>query len=67
MARTAPIPQPDTTGRSGRRTGLDRDDVVSAALDLVDRDGPAALTMRRLATELDVGTPPSTGTSAAGS
>ena len=57
MARTAPIPQPDTTGRSGRRTGLDRDDVVSAALDLVERDGPAALTMRRLATELDVGTP----------
>jgi AcrR family transcriptional regulator len=41
----------------GRRTGLDRADVVAAALDLVVRDGPAALTMRRLATELDVGTP----------
>jgi TetR/AcrR family tetracycline transcriptional repressor len=41
----------------GRRTGLDRDDVVAAALDLVVREGPAALTMRRLATELDVGTP----------
>ena len=43
--------------RSGRRTGLDRDDVVAAALDLVERDGAAALTMRALATELDVGTP----------
>jgi len=41
----------------GRRTGLDRPDVVAAALDLVVRDGPGALTMRRLATELDVGTP----------
>lgn len=43
--------------RSGRRTGLDRDDVVAAALDLVEREGPAALTMRRLATDLDVATP----------
>lgn len=41
----------------GRRTGLERADVVATALDLVVRDGPAALTMRRLATELDVGTP----------
>ncbi len=41
----------------GRRTGLDRVDVVAAARHLVVRDGPAALTMRRLATELDVGTP----------
>jgi TetR/AcrR family transcriptional regulator, tetracycline repressor protein len=32
-------------------------DVVAAALDLVVREGPGALTMRRLATELDVGTP----------
>lgn len=43
--------------RTGRRTGLDRDDVIAAALDLVEREGPGALTMRRLATELDVGTP----------
>jgi AcrR family transcriptional regulator len=43
--------------RSGRRTGLDRADVIAAALDLVHREGPAALTMRRLATELEVGTP----------
>jgi AcrR family transcriptional regulator len=52
----------DATGSGGdagpgRRTGLDRADVVAAALDLVVREGPAALTMRRLATELDVGTP----------
>jgi len=41
----------------GRRTGLDRADVVAAALDLVVREGSAALTMRRLATEVDVTTP----------
>jgi TetR/AcrR family tetracycline transcriptional repressor len=39
------------------RTGLDREAVVAVALDLVVSEGPAALTMRRLATELDVGTP----------
>jgi AcrR family transcriptional regulator len=38
-------------------TKLDRDEVVAAALDLVLREGPAALTMRRLATELDVQAP----------
>jgi AcrR family transcriptional regulator len=38
-------------------TKLDRDEVVSVARELVLREGPAALTMRRLATELDVGTP----------
>lgn len=43
--------------RSGRRTGLDRADVVAAAHELVEREGPAALSMRRLATELDVATP----------
>lgn len=56
MARTA-TPSEDTAVRSGRRTGLERDDVVAAALDLVEREGSAALSMRRLATELDVGTP----------
>ena len=55
MARTATASDQGPTVRSGRRTGLDRDDVVAAALDLVERDGAAALTMRRLATELDVG------------
>lgn len=57
MAKTATPPDDDTAGRSGRRTGFDRDDVVAAALELVEREGHAALTMRRLATELDVGTP----------
>src|SRR5262245_30998279 len=38
-------------------TKLDRAEVVAAALALVVPEGPAALTMRRLATELDVGTP----------
>ena len=54
MARTA---TPPDEARSGRRTGLDRADVVEAALDLVRREGPDALTMRRLAADLDVGTP----------
>lgn len=38
-------------------TKLDRTEIVTVALELVVREGPAALTMRRLATELDVGTP----------
>jgi AcrR family transcriptional regulator len=42
---------------SGSRAGLDRDEVVAKALDLVVREGSDALTMRRLATELAVGTP----------
>ena len=54
MATTATSPD---EARSGRRTGLDRDDVIAAALDLVCREGPDALTMRRLAIDLDVGTP----------
>lgn len=45
------------TATTARRTGLDRDDVVAAALELVEREGAAALSMRRLATELDVATP----------
>lgn len=60
MARTAPAADRDAAGSAaspGRRTGLDRDDVIAAAVDLVVREGPAALTMRRLATDLDVGTP----------
>jgi len=57
MARTATPSDEEATARSGRRTGLDREDVVAAALDLVEREGAAALSMRRLATELDVGTP----------
>jgi AcrR family transcriptional regulator len=54
MGSTATKPSP---APPGRRTGLDRADVVAAALDLVVREGPAALTMRRLAAELEVGTP----------
>lgn len=57
MARTVTPPEDDTAERSGRRTGLERDDIVAAALGLVERDGASALTMRRLAAELDVGTP----------
>lgn len=54
-----------TVQRNGGRDGhmgktatkLDRAEVVAAALDLVMREGPDALTMRRLATELHVQTP----------
>ena len=46
----------DTTTNTGRRTGLDRADMVATALALVENEGPGALTMRRLAAELDVTT-----------
>ena len=36
---------------TGRRAGLDRDDVVAAALDLIEQGGAAALSMRKLAAE----------------
>ncbi|MBC8364198.1 MAG: TetR family transcriptional regulator [Actinobacteria bacterium] len=45
-----------TTRTSSRHAGLDRDDVIDAALLLVDEGGPEALTMRRLAGELGVAT-----------
>jgi TetR/AcrR family tetracycline transcriptional repressor len=44
------------TVSTGRRAGLDRDDMVATALALVEKEGPGALTMRRLATELAVTT-----------
>ncbi len=45
-----------TTRTSSRHAGLERDDVVEAALRLVDEGGAEALTMRRLAGELGVAT-----------
>jgi TetR/AcrR family tetracycline transcriptional repressor len=44
------------TAPTARRAGLDRDDVVGAALALVEAEGADALTMRRLAAELEVTT-----------
>lgn len=41
---------------TARRAGLDRDDVVQAALDIVEQSGAEALTMRKLAAELGVTT-----------
>ncbi|GAA2319085.1 TetR/AcrR family transcriptional regulator C-terminal domain-containing protein [Glycomyces scopariae] len=38
----------------GQRAGLSRERVLEAALDLVGREGMGALTMRRLAAELDI-------------
>ena len=46
---------PTATG-TGRRAGLERDDVVDAALALVESGGAEALTMRKLAAELGVTT-----------
>lgn len=45
-----------TASGPGRRAGLDPDEVVAAALALVEAGGPDALTMRKLAAELGVGT-----------
>ncbi|HWJ64659.1 MAG TPA: TetR family transcriptional regulator [Acidimicrobiales bacterium] len=55
MARAAAT-DGEATG-TGRRAGLDRDDVIVAAVDLVTTEGPSALTMRRLADKLGVATP----------
>ena len=55
MARSAPT-NVEAAG-TGRRMGLDRQDVIDAALDLVHTEGPAALTMRRLADKVGVATP----------
>ena len=45
-----------TASGPGRRAGLDPDEVVATALALVEAGGPEALTMRKLAAELGVGT-----------
>lgn len=47
---------PDPDEGTGRRAGLDHDDVVDCALALVEAGGPEALTMRKLAAELGVTT-----------
>ena len=41
---------------SGRRPQLSREDIAATALRLADAEGISALSMRRLATELDMGT-----------
>lgn len=47
-------PEPSAR-RPGPRAGLDVDRIVATAVELADRAGLAAVTMRRLATELGVG------------
>ncbi len=44
-----------TSDRSRTRRPLTRDRILKAALTLVDQEGPSALTMRRLASNLDSG------------
>ena len=54
------VSRPRTPGRTADRDwhrGLSRDVVIAGALRIVDADGRDALTMRRLATELDVEAP----------
>ena len=41
----------------GRRRGLDRDDVVAAAIAIVDEEGLDALSLRAVAEALDVQAP----------
>lgn len=43
-------------GRGGRGSGLSRDEIVKAALRVADAEGPDAISMRRIAGELGVGT-----------
>jgi AcrR family transcriptional regulator len=45
-----------TGGRRGRGGGLTRDEIVAAALRVADTEGPDAISMRRIAGELGVGT-----------
>lgn len=45
-----------STSGTGRRAGLDHDEIVDRALALVEAGGAEALTMRKLASELDVTT-----------
>jgi AcrR family transcriptional regulator len=52
----APPTATSTAAGTGRRAGLSRDDVVDAALALVEAEGAEALTMRKLAAELGVTT-----------
>ncbi len=47
-------PEPGDGERGTRHAGIDRDDVVETARRLVESEGPDALTMRKLATELGV-------------
>ena len=52
-----PTTDTDTTATgTGRRAGLDPDEVVDAAIELVEAGGTDALTMRKLAAELGVTT-----------
>ncbi len=46
----------DEPARRGPRPGLSLAQIVAAAIDVADREGLAALSMRRVATELGVGT-----------
>jgi len=56
MADTPRTKSNDETAPTGRRAGLDRAEVVRAALELVEQGGAEALSMRKLAAELGVTT-----------
>ncbi|WP_198550504.1 TetR/AcrR family transcriptional regulator [Streptomyces silvensis] len=45
----------DTRGSRGPARGLTRERIVEAAIDVVERDGPAAMSLRRVAAQLGVG------------
>ncbi|WP_331730763.1 TetR/AcrR family transcriptional regulator (plasmid) [Kitasatospora sp. NBC_00070] len=54
MADEAPPDAGDNEDDRGRQTRLSRERVLGAALELVDHEGLSALSMRRVAAELDV-------------
>lgn len=56
MARSAPAVSESPATGPRRRVGLEPDDVVDAALALVEAEGAAGLTMRRLATQMGITT-----------
>lgn len=47
---------PSGRGGRGRGSGLNREEIVAAALRVAEADGPDAVSMRRIAKELNVGT-----------
>lgn len=53
LARGRPEPQP--RGRDRRRPVLSRDEIVAAAIDIADRDGAQAISMRKIAQVLQAG------------
>jgi AcrR family transcriptional regulator len=55
-AETSARPAPPQRRGQGRGSGLHRDEIVAAALKVAEAEGPEAVSMRRIAKDLGVGT-----------